>query len=370
MKPAISPGRWSNFLALGASLLSAICMAAQSPTFTVHVLGNISGGISAYVTGINNAGDAVGEVTGTTVCAGHCAVVWQAGAPTLLGAVAGAMGSTAYSVNTAGQVSGIANMSPSIVQGVIWNNGIPTLLDAPSSQYISTYGIFVNRAGHVVGSTLESQNRKELPIVWDGPTPTVLGIVSGYTTGSASGINNSGVIVGSVCCDLGVPEAVMWSGTTPSLLPRLQASQSGPAAIGGQAVAVNNLGLIVGHAAPATDLEYAVAWENGVVTDLGWIGAGSRAAPAAVNDQGIIVGESATEAGAIEHAALWSRVGAAPQDLNSLISAAQAEEFEITGATGINDNCTITANGLVRKTSANVALLLTLIDAANCVNGL
>ena len=91
---------------------------------------------------------------------------------------------------------------------------------------------------------------------------------------------------------------------------------------------------------------------------------------AAVNNRGIIVGESATEAGAIEHAALWSRVGAAPQDLNSLISAAQATEFELIAATGINDSCTIAVNGRIRKTGAYVALLLTLIDASNCVNGL
>jgi hypothetical protein len=53
----------SKLLAVGALFVAAICTAAQTPTFHVHVLGNISGATAAYVTGINNAGEAVGEVT-------------------------------------------------------------------------------------------------------------------------------------------------------------------------------------------------------------------------------------------------------------------------------------------------------------------
>jgi chitinase len=217
---------------------------------------------------------------------------------------------------------------------------------------------------------LEPGNVGEVPLVWNGSTPTVLGIVSGYKTGRATGINNNGLIVGEICCDDLFPEAVVWRGNAPTLLPRLQTSQSGGAAAGGDAVAVNGSGIIVGEASTTGNLVYAVAWSNGVVTNLGWVGAGTSAAPTSVNNQGIIVGKSTIEGPAIEHAALWSRIGAAPQDLNALISATQAAEFELIDATGINDSCTIAANGRIRKTGAYVALLLTLIDPSNCVNGL
>ena len=371
MKRTKSVARWSTILALGMPSLAAICAAAQTRTFNVHLLGNISGGTAAYVTAINNAGEAVGEVTGSSVCAGQCAVILQDGTPTLLGAVEGTIGSIAYSVNNADQVSGFAYVTDVPTdQAVIWNNGTPTLLAAPGAQYASTSGSALNDAGQVAGSAFEADNAGEVPVVWNGSTPTVLGLVSGYTTGGASGINNNGLVVGSVCCNHLLPEAAIWRGTTPTLLPRLQASQTGGApASSGKAVAANDVGLIVGYDA-AGDAQYPVAWTNDTVTNLGWVSEGERAAPAAVNNRGIIVGESATEAGAIEHAALWSRVGAAPQDLNSLISAAQATEFELIAATGINDSCTIAVNGRIRKTGAYVALLLTLIDASNCVNGL
>jgi len=368
MKRTISTEWWSAFVVVIAPVLPTLCMAAQTPTFYVHVLGNISGGTSANVNGINNAGDAVGQVTGTSVCPGHCAVIWREGAPTLLGTVAAASGSNSIGVNNTDQVAGLAYTNGEPDLAVVWNNGTPTLLPAPSPQYNQTFAFSINNAGQVAGSAYEPQNVGEIPIVWNGSTPTVLGIVSGYKTGGASGINNNGLIVGSVCCAGGQPEAVVWRGTAPTLLPRLQIN--GGVAAGGEAVAVNDLGLIVGHASTTGSLEYAVAWENGVATNLGWLGAGWRAVPAGVNSQGIIVGESATEGPGLDHAALWSRIGAAPQDLNTLISAAQAEEFQLLGATGINDSCTIAANGRTRKTGAYVALLLTLIDPANCVNGL
>ncbi|HEY5101838.1 MAG TPA: hypothetical protein VII70_03575 [Steroidobacteraceae bacterium] len=71
-------------------------------------------------------------------------------------------------------------------------------------------------------------------------------------------------------------------------------------------------------------------------------------------------------------AVLWSSTSAAaPQDLNKLMSAAVAKEFVLTGATGINDNCTIVANGHTRADMVNnVAFLLKPLDPSSCVTGL
>jgi hypothetical protein len=55
--------------------------------------------------------------------------------------------------------------------------------------------------------------------------------------------------------------------------------------------------------------------------------------------------------------------------LNNLISASAAKEYLLTEATGINNNCTIVANGY-SKTGAYEAFLLKLIDPSRCAKGL
>src|ERR1700679_540403 len=90
MKPTAPSRRLSILLAVGVPLSSTVCL-AQTPTYALQKLGNIPGGTTAYVSGINNAGDAVGSVSGpSTPCPVGCAVVWHDGTPTLLGSVAGA----------------------------------------------------------------------------------------------------------------------------------------------------------------------------------------------------------------------------------------------------------------------------------------
>jgi hypothetical protein len=100
------------------------------------------------------------------------------------------------------------------------------------------------------------------------------------------------------------------------------------------------------------------------------LGTGISSVATAVNDRGIIVGQSATDGYDLFHATLCSRIGAETQELNALISAAQAGEYELSGATGINDSCAIVANVYNKKTHPSSAFSLTLIDASNCVNGL
>src|SRR5689334_18024947 len=57
-----------------------------------------------------------------------------------------------------------------------------------------------------------------------------------------------------------------------------------------QAVAINNVGQIVGKSA-----NHAFLWENGVLTDLGTLG-GHVSSANAINDLGQVVGESETAA--------------------------------------------------------------------------
>lgn len=84
MKRTISASRVSKFLASGALMLSAHCIAAQSPYFSLQILGE------GLVFGINDAGEAVGVTGGgSSVCptSAGCIVIWRDGAATALGAV-------------------------------------------------------------------------------------------------------------------------------------------------------------------------------------------------------------------------------------------------------------------------------------------
>jgi probable HAF family extracellular repeat protein len=364
MKQATSGRRHSIAFAVAAPLLAAVC-AAQSPTFSVQTLTYIPGGTGASVSGINSTGEAVGAVSGTAACATDCAAIWIDGTPTLLGALAGTSGSAAVSVNDSGQVVGYAlNGTGQTQQAVIWNNGKPTVLPPPSPEDTTSFASFINDAGVVVGGASTSPGVNSTPALWNGLVPTALGLVPGYTSGYASGVNSDGLIVGNNCCKGDESEATVWHGTSAALLPVLKPSQGA----GGEALAVNNNGLVVGHATSPAVRRQAVAWVDGAIKNLGTLF--TSAAATAVNDVGIIVGYSDVNDGSGgQHAVIWSGVGAAPEDLNTLISAGAAEQIVLNGATGINDSCAIVANGYAKKTGKKMAFLLTLSDASNCVSG-
>jgi uncharacterized membrane protein len=370
MKRSTSARRWT-LLALGVPLLSAVSLAAQNPMFTVQPLGNIPGGVAAYVSGVNDADEAVGGVgEGTSACPYECAVIWHDGTPTLLATPAGFIAGAA-AINNAGQIAGAIYPNKYLLESmaVVWIDGEPTLLPAPAAQYTYSYAFAINDAGQVAGYVSGSSSVPYEAVVWNGLTPMVLGVVPGCITGFAYGINGSGLIVGYLGCGKDdVAEAAVWKGTTAELLPIPRPTDGG---VGGKAFAVNDSGLIVGSSISAGTPYNATAWVTGVATDLGPFPTKQGSSSAiAVNKQGIIVGKSTWVFDEVTHAALWSPIGAAPQDLNSLISTAAAAELTLTEATGISNNCTIVANGYSNKTRAPEAFLLKLIDPSSCVKGL
>jgi probable HAF family extracellular repeat protein len=357
-----------------ATLVSGACF-AQSPTFSVQVLHNISSqeslDQSPLVYGINNAGEAVGVVGGASVCERGCPAIWHDGIPTPLDLLPGTIGGQALGINDSGQIIGSMIVNNLVWVGVIWTNGTPTVLPGPDSQRVTTYPTALNDAGQVTGIATTWDGYDEEPIVWNGLTPTVLGPAPDCPTSQPAGINDNGLIVGGTTCTPGDnPDgagAVVWRGTTAALLPSVKSSQAAPDSI---ALAVNSAGLIVGTAINAAGAFHAAAWANRVLTDLGTLKTGIVSSATAVNSQGIIVGDSATLSNVGQHAALWSHNGGAPFDLNALISTADAEAFELVEATGINDSCAIVVNGFHRKTNAVEAFLLTLTDPSQCVAGM
>jgi uncharacterized membrane protein len=360
MKQATLGRRLSIFFAVGASMLTAIA-AAQTPTFAIKALANIPGGTLISVWGINSAGEAVGMVGGgTSICPMGCPAVWSNGVPTPLGPVAGVFGTPPLSINNAGQVVGQIYSGTSVAEAIVWNNGTPTELPLPGPQYTSSLVSHINDAGQAVGSVSSANGGPALPTVWDGLSPTVLGLVSPYPSGVAMGINDSGLVVGTICCTKETDNsAVVWHGTTSTGLPKLENFT------GTQAFAVNSSGVVVGMGgAPKESGQVAIAWANHVATNL--VGT-ARSGATALNDRGIIVGFI----GAVgaEQAVLWSRIGANVEYLSALINSSVTDKIVLTEATGINNNCVIVANGYNKKTNANNAFVLTLSDQSKCVNG-
>jgi uncharacterized membrane protein len=327
----------------------------------VQLLGNLSSDESAYVTGINDAGEAVGKVgvllngLPSPACPYECAVIWHDGTPTRLETEVN-YASEAYAINNSGQIVGtIFPAGSEQSKAVVWNNGTPTLLPSAAPQYTTIVANSINDAGQVVGYAATPGESAIEAIEWNGVTPTVLGTAcTGYTI--ATSVNRDGIVVGVTGCPPSNGpynnHATVWRGTTPTLLTR-----------GGfhpKANAINNTGLIVGEG-----LYGATAWVGGVVTPLG------GAIATAVNDLGVIVGKfQGNRNNGHYHAAFWSDVSAAPQDLNTLIGEA-ARKYVLIEATGVNGSCAIVANGfLINDPYNSAAFLLKPTDPSSCVNGL
>lgn len=356
MRNAIAQSRLFMVLVVGTSLSSAMAF-AQTPMFSVTMLANVQGGTLSVASGVNNSGEVVGVVSGSSACPLYvgCGVVWQDGTPTLLGAVAGTSENFALSINNAGQVAGNV-VTGGLNKAVLWTNGTPTLLPPPSPKYNQTYASFVNDAGQVVGYA--ENDSSQVPVVWSGATAIELGLGTD-DFGEALGTNSNGLIVGEVH---NVP--VVWHGTQPTKLP-LNAGSNG-----GKALAVNNAGIVVGVTTEGGE-QYgsrAAAWINGGMTDLGTLS--GQSAATAINNRGIIVGKSWATGAKGPHAVLWGNVSAPIQDLNALISATDASEIILQYAYSVNDDCSIAVGGLTRHTNLYQAVLLTLIDPSQCVNGL
>ena len=350
--------RTAQKISLLAALAAGVCIASESPVYSVQELGKLPGGNFAVSSSINRDGQVVGAAT-SSACVAGCAVVWQAGAPSILQNNGNANIGEAYSVNDAGQITGMIG-SGDDREAVIWDHSSLTVLPPPP-QYEDAYGYAINDAGEVAGAAFNASGRPFAAVVWHGNAATVLELPAGYSSAYALGINNAGVVVGNVCCDGGA-QAAIWRGTTPTLLAKIGV---GPE-YGGEALAINDKGLIVGHVYHSSDFVHAAAWSGRKVTDLGTLAKGTKSEAIAVNARGIIVGDSDSLQAARIHAVLWSDVGAPTQDLNDLISTSDAAKVLLQKATGINGECTIVADGIDLTTQEPSAYVLTMIDPSRC----
>ena len=293
---------------MGTGLAGGPAAQASTQTYTVTELGGLGGG--TFGTAINATGEVVGSSfltkavkvspcpTGGEVCEVNPehAVSWIGGAITDLGTLpvpkkgqglTEAPEAEAMAVNRSGEVAGLSNGN-----GFLVRHGQITQVGPPGFRANG-----INDAGDIVGylsghAFLDS-----------GGTLTQLPDLAGPGAPCCSvtvGISNNNEIAGnSDTSSSGGTHAVVCNNGTITDLGTFGGPQS-------FAAAINNAGQVVGFAQTSTDANHGFLYTGGKLTDLG-----PNFTPAAINDNGVIVGTSSAGA------AVWSN--GVLQNLNNLI---------------------------------------------------
>lgn len=294
--------------------------AAGQTSYTLTDLGTLSGGNSAKVSDINKSG----QIVGTS--ANH-AFLWSNGVMRDLGALGGSV-SMAYSINDSGVVVGQASTAGGEMHAFVWQNGVMKDLGV-AGETSAARGI--NSRGDIVGVAY-AKNVRGGAVLWSGGQRQSLGDLGPSGSGStAISINDKGQIAGvssGFATNQGVVRAVVWLNGVISDLGALGGLHSTANAINAQA-------LVVGWAEVADNSAAAFQWQNGKMSQLASLpgtvtSAGNGTQAIAVSDLGVIVGSCVNSTGET-HAVIWNN--GKITDLNALIPQAG---ITLTRAIGIN----------------------------------
>jgi probable HAF family extracellular repeat protein len=259
----------------------------------------------ASLGGTNSAGNSINDqtwVAGYSRLMGDLsrhAALWRSGLITDLGTLGGPNSSVTWNVkNTEGIIVGISQ----------------TATPEPLGEWWSSFAFYggPNNIGFI-----------NLGFVWEQGQMRGLPNFPGGNNGFATGANNLGQVVGWAENDVHDPMCVspqvlqfrpaVWELGPPDQihdLPLISGDTSGAA------TAINDNGQIVGisgicdQAVGRHTARHAVLWENGVVTDIGNLGAQWWNTPTAINQRGDVVGFAGDPAfveGDIVHAFMWTR---------------------------------------------------------------
>jgi probable HAF family extracellular repeat protein len=155
----------------------------------------------------------------------------------------------------------------------------------------------INEAGVIVG------NRGTQALRWEGAGVTVLS-PNGQVASGPQAINERGDVAGWSTGFNAVKRATLWpAGGKP-----VDLGVPGPS----EAVAVNERGDVIGWtSADNPDAPRAFLWRDGRIHYLGSLG-GAHSLPVALNDSGLIVGESTTADGTLK-AVKWALISTTPR---------------------------------------------------------
>jgi probable HAF family extracellular repeat protein len=307
-------------------MLQLPAMLAAQPSYRVIDLGSLGGDYSVGLAINSN-----GQVTGySTTTAGHThAFLYSNGVMTDLGTLGGTE-SYGRSINEVGQIVGDSLLSGSSITATDFSRAFSyngsSLIDLGTlgADRSSAYGI--NASGQITGwSSISGDvfpNWSTRPFLYSGDSmhslPSVIGV--------GRAINANGQVAGG---------AYLWTPNTPNGITGFSTSLG---SLGGatEAVAINSLGQVVGVATTGTGSYHAFLYSGGAINDLGGPVSSDISAGMGINDLGQIVATS--DVAMLYGAGQWT-------NLNSLIDAGSG--WELTRATGINNNGWITGKGTI-----------------------
>ncbi|HEY6620742.1 MAG TPA: hypothetical protein VIY68_14450 [Steroidobacteraceae bacterium] len=147
--------------------------------------------------------------------------------------------------------------------------------------------------------TNATNNRTQLPVIWEKGKAHALPTVGKEPDGEADSINDQGEAVGYSGTCTAALHAVFWRNEHTALpLPDL--------GNGGFAFGISNEGQIVGTVGSADgSTQLAALWRNGVLKNLGTLPGDFAAIASGINDRGQVVGSTQDSSFGFVHAFIW-----------------------------------------------------------------
>ena len=184
-----------------------------------------------------------------------------------------------------------------------------------------------------------TNNRIQLPVLWENGRAHALPTPVGDAGGFANWINDHGQAVGNTGNCGAMSHAVSWENDTVTELKDL-GTGAGAIAYGN-----NNRGQIVGSVfvSPGGATRYGALWQNGVLTNLGTLPGDMSAIATGINDQGQVVGSTWDSHFNWSHAFIYQN--GVMTDLNTLFL--KGTNLRATMANKINEHGQISGMGTV-----------------------
>jgi probable HAF family extracellular repeat protein len=334
-----------------------------------------------WVTGVSGNG-AIDPLTGYPQMV---AVVWKHGKVNDLGTLGGNAGA-AYGINDRGHIVGGAlnDVSDSFSTGfpapncggpfcivesfpalffpsatqlhaVFWQNG--TMKDLGTLGGPDSFAWQINASGEIAGqSYIDSVPNASTGVptthpFFIGHDGKMIDVGSlGGTVSWVGGLNNRGQMIGGMTLpgDAGW-HPFLWSNGVLKDLGTLGADC-------GMATSINDIGDVVGVACTTTALFSAALWRDSALIDLGTVGADRCAEAYSINSHGQVVGESGDCGGPLpNHGWVWQNSGPVV-NLNSLIVPSSPIRFG--HAVFINDRGEISGDGYLPNGDVHAFLLI------------